>query len=157
MASQPGIRSLSSFNKRQPAEEPGRAALSLAEDLKSWQARLFFGTQTAAAIAIAITQAPRLEGSGLRVVRCLKRGRELRQIPIYESSNGRLSYLAIIVLFGIPGAVIAAPIATSRSGIGRRAIDYRTVTNAGRFIIVSTAAGLAYSFLGGQSRKPARR
>lgn len=153
MASQPGIRRLSSFNKRLPAKEPGRAALSLAEDLKSWQARLFFGTQTAAAIAIAITQAPRLEGSlaVLALFVALNVAANFVQIPIYGESSitvGFVFTLAIIVLFGIPGAVIAAPIAAVAQSIGRRAIDYRTATNAGRFIIVNAAAGLAYSFLG---------
>ncbi len=153
MAAGQGIGNVPITTRQVARVEGGRTPFSIANDLRSWQARLFFGAQIVLALAILITQAPRVEGSlwVLALFIAFNIGANFVQVPIYGESSISIGYvftLAIIVLFGVPGVVIAAPIAAISQSVGRRTIDYRVVTNSARFILIYAAAAFAYSFFG---------
>jgi putative nucleotidyltransferase with HDIG domain len=153
MAASPGIGSVPLTAPQPPRVESGRAPFSANNDLQSWQARVFYGSQMLLALAVSATQIPRLEGSiaVLALFLAFNVAANFVQVPIYGESSISAGYvftLAIIVLFGIPGVVVLAPIAAISQIVGRRAIDYRIVTHSARFILIYATAAFAYSFFG---------
>jgi putative nucleotidyltransferase with HDIG domain len=55
--------------------------------------------------------------------------------------------MSLIILFGPPGVVIAAPFEAVAAKVGRRKIDYLGVTNAARFVVIYWTCAKVYDFL----------
>jgi putative nucleotidyltransferase with HDIG domain len=66
-------------------------------------------------------------------------------------SAGWVLTLAIIVLFGAPGVVIAAPIEAIAGRYRRHGIDFKSLANGARFICVYYLSAAAYHAWGGET------
>ncbi len=128
--------------------EPKRASLISAATLR----RAYFASLIVIATALIATQAPRFEGNvwlfGALVAIEVVAG--LRPIVIYgktSQSVGFVLVLAIVILFGPPGAAILAPLSAVCGRLGRRKVDEKIVTNAALFTIVYCAAAGGYNLL----------
>ncbi|HEX5369910.1 MAG TPA: HD-GYP domain-containing protein [Dehalococcoidia bacterium] len=116
----------------------------------AWPLWLFFGTQLVAAAAILALDLPRLQGDvalfGFLLV--LNVAAELLPINVYQDSYVSVGFVltvALIVLYGIPGVIIAAIFEAVAGRLGdKHRLDFRTVTNAARFVVVYWASALAY-------------
>ncbi|HLG11908.1 MAG TPA: HD-GYP domain-containing protein [Dehalococcoidia bacterium] len=138
--------------KRRAPKTAPKPESRLATELSSWPTRLFFGAEILLALALFIAQAPRLEGDFalLAMLIILNVAAELKPIPVYGDtyiSVGFVITTSIMVLFGGPGVVLAAPIEAVAGRLGRRKLDYKAVTNAAMFTIVYSAGAAAYDLI----------
>jgi putative nucleotidyltransferase with HDIG domain len=111
-----------------------------------------FGTEIAVAAALVAWQAPRLDGDlavfvfllGLNVLA------GFMTINIYGATRisiGVAFALTLIVLFGVPGAVILAPVGAVGRGIGRRKVDFEVLTNAAFLTLVYAGSAASYELI----------
>jgi putative nucleotidyltransferase with HDIG domain len=132
-----------------PAARPAPEAKTAAQSPPAWIAWGYFLILGALAVALFTLQAPRLEGSievliALAVLSVLS---DRFPIEIYGDtyiSVGFVFTLAIIMLFGAPGAVLVAPLEAVSGLVGRRRLSYLVLTNAALFVVVYWAAASAY-------------
>lgn len=104
---------------------------------------------------LIIWQAPTLQGDLLVLARLIgfNIAAGLMPISIYGDSHisvGFVVTLTVIVLFGVPGAVILGPLAAFGPAIGNRKLGTNTVLNAALFTLVGGAAAGSYELLGGR-------
>ena len=97
-------------------------------------------------------QAPALQGNllVLGLLICFNVTAGLMPISIYGQSHisvGFVVTLTVIVLFGVPGAVILGPLAAFGPAIGNRKVSKNTVLNAALFTLVDGAAAGGYELL----------
>jgi putative nucleotidyltransferase with HDIG domain len=116
---------------------------------RRWLLRAFFGVQFVAAAVLFALEAPRIEGdlTLLAALIALNIAAELMPVTVYRESYisaGFVLTIALIVLFGAPGVVLAAPLEALAGRIGIRRLDYKGVTNAARFIVVYWVSAQAY-------------
>ena len=101
---------------------------------------VFFSAQVVIATGLIVWQAPKLEGSvfvlaflvGLNILS------GLMPINIYGRTNitvGFVFTLTVMIIFGVPGAVILAPIAALAGRIGRGRRDIRIITTGARMVL----------------------
>src|SRR5688572_10457293 len=115
--------------------------------LNTWLKRAFFSAEVAVALAIFVWQAPKLEGHpglfAFLVVLNLMSG--LVAINIYGTtriSMGFVIAMTIVILFGVPGAAIVAPLGAISRARGRRLTD--VATNGAFLTIVYAASAGVY-------------
>jgi putative nucleotidyltransferase with HDIG domain len=113
----------------------------------------FFGTEIVAAILFFAQAAPILSGPAFLLI--LLTGlmilAEFYPIKVYGESNISLALvpmMAVIVLFGVGGAVVAAPIDAIAIAAARKRFDIRLAHNVAMLTIVYTAAGSVYALVG---------
>jgi hypothetical protein len=114
---------------------------------------LYFGLLIFVAGLLFATQAPQLEGNvavlGLLIALNVAAG--LMPIDVYGDSKisvGFVIALAIIVIFGAPGAVILAPVAAvAPRVIDRQGIEFKVVANAALLTVVYSLAAATYSLV----------
>jgi putative nucleotidyltransferase with HDIG domain len=110
----------------------------------------YFGLLIVSAVLLFTVQAPQLHGDAhvLALLIVLNIAVGLMPISIYGSSNISIGFvitLAIIVLFGAPGAAILAPIAGLGHAIGGgRRFDFMVIANMALFTVVYSTASEAY-------------
>ena len=153
MATFPGMKTLAlpSLNLR-----AGHGGTVRDDDQRqpAWPLWLFFGTQLVAAAVILAVDLPRLEGdiAFLAFLIALNVAAELLPINVYQDSYVSVGFvltIALIVLYGIPGVIIAAMFEAVAGRFGhRRILDYKAITNGARFIVVYWASALAYQAFG---------
>lgn len=113
--------------------------------------RFFFGAQILVAAVILLGTAPRLEGdmAVLVLLIALNIVAELMPISVYGTSYisiGFVMTMALIITFGAPGVIIAAPFEAIAGRFGdRRKFDYLAITNAARFVIVYWLTASVYA------------
>ena len=123
---------------------PGRA--------RRWTLYAFFGAEILVASLLLILNVPHLDGpiEVLLLLIALNVVAEMMPIQVYGDSYISVGFVlitAIMILFGLPGVAIAAPIEAIAGAAGRRRLDYRVVTNSAMFIIVYSAGAGVYSLL----------
>ncbi len=112
--------------------------------------RTFFATEITAAVALFATQAPNLEGpicSSSLMLLALTVVADLHPIQIYGNSYvsvGMAITIALIVLFGVPGVIIAAPLEAAAGALPASRFDFRAIHNCAMFVVVYSAAGATY-------------
>ncbi len=104
---------------------------------------------------LIIWQAPTLQGDLLVLALLIgfNIAAGLMPISIYGDSHisvGFVVTLTVIVLFGVPGAVILGPLAAFGPAIGNRKLGTNTVLNAALFTLVGGAAAGSHELLGGR-------
>jgi putative nucleotidyltransferase with HDIG domain len=120
-----------------------------------WPVRLYQAALITIAAALAVTYVPQFEGAVgvflfLLVLTVLV---ERIVIVIYGEtyiSVGFVIMMAVLILYGPPGIVIAAPVGALASRIGRRPLDATVLANASLFIVVNTTAFHAYNLVAEQ-------
>lgn len=115
-----------------------------------WRKRVFFSAEVAAALALFAWQAPHLHGNpGVFVfLLALNLVSGIVAINVYGTtrlSMGFVITMTIVILFGIPGAVIVAPLGAISRARGRRALD--VVTNGAFLTLVYGGSAAAYDAL----------
>jgi putative nucleotidyltransferase with HDIG domain len=103
--------------------------------------RFFFGLQIVVALLLIVTEAPRLQGDIELLVLLLALNvlTELLPVGMYGNSYVSIGFvvtLTLIILFGAPGVVLAAPLEGIAGRIGRHSLDYKAITNGARFVII---------------------
>ena len=114
---------------------------------------LYYGLLVASAVLLILWQAPALQGElyVLALLIAFNIAAGLMPISIYGESHlsvGFVVTLTIIVLFGVPGAVILGPLAAFGPAIGNRKVGTNTVINAALFTLVDAAAAASYQLIG---------
>jgi putative nucleotidyltransferase with HDIG domain len=115
--------------------------------------KVFYGIQVVAAAIVIAFAAPQFDGNVLILGAfiALNIGAQFQQVSIYgqgQISVGFVVTLAIIMLFGVSGVVIAAPIGALAQSIGKKTIDWRTVTNGARWTLIYATGAVAYGLFG---------
>jgi putative nucleotidyltransferase with HDIG domain len=110
---------------------------------------LYYALLTIVAAGLLAWQAPQFSGSvavfALLVGLNIAAG--LMPINIYGESVlsvGFVITVAIIIIFGPPGAIILGPLAALLPAIARQRLNRRTIPNAALFTVVNGAAAIAY-------------
>jgi putative nucleotidyltransferase with HDIG domain len=114
----------------------------------------FFTTEIVAAALLFTNYAPELQGPllVLAILLVINVAADLNPIQIYGNTYitvGMVATIAIIVLFGAPGVVFAAPAEALAGAAARRRLDFRAVHNVSMFTIVYCAGAFTYTSLGG--------
>jgi putative nucleotidyltransferase with HDIG domain len=148
---QPAVEAL--HPRRVAGNAAAPAKTSASDELRSWTTRLFFGVQIVLAVAILALEVPKLEGDleVLAVLIALDVLVALVPIVLYGESYVSVGFvisLAIIILFGPPGVVLAAPAVALAGAARKRTLDYKVVTNGARFVVIYFAAAVAYTTFG---------
>ena len=118
-----------------------------------WLGGFISAASVAGSLPLFFLVAPRLEGDPaiLGLLIAIAVIADLKPISIYGSSQitvGPILTIAIIILFGAPGVVIAAPIeALVVRGIARGLWDHRIAISAGRFALIDSAGAGVYSLI----------
>jgi putative nucleotidyltransferase with HDIG domain len=118
--------------------------------MSTWRLPIFFGAQILLATVLLAIELPRLQGdlALLAALIVLNMMAELMPVNVYRDSYisvGFVLTIALIVLFGPAGVLLAAPFEAVIGRIGHRGtLDYKAVTNAARFVVVYWAAAQAY-------------
>ena len=120
---------------------------------KALSMNAFFGIQIVAAVLLIALLAPQFEGNllALAFFGSLNVVAQLMPIHVYRESSISMGFvvtLAVIILFGVPGIVIMAPLAAIAMRIGMRKLDYLAITNGARWVVVYSGAALAYDVFG---------
>jgi putative nucleotidyltransferase with HDIG domain len=102
--------------------------------------------------AIFLLAAPRLEGDvlALAILIALNMAAERWPISIYgdtQLSIGFVLTMAIVILFGVPGLVIAAPFETLAGRIGQRSMDLLALRSVARNIIICACGAAVYGLI----------
>jgi putative nucleotidyltransferase with HDIG domain len=110
---------------------------------------LYFAALVCVAGVIFVWQAPQLQGNIplLAVLVIMNVAAGLMPINIYGDSRisvGFVVTLAIIVVFGVPGAVIVGVAASLGPILITRHFNSRAIPNAALFVVTDAAAGAAY-------------
>ena len=110
---------------------------------------LYFATLVCVAVIIFAWQAPQLQGAVplLAVLVAMNVAAGLMPINIYGDSRisvGFVVTIAIIVIFGIPGAVIVGVAAALGPILVTRRFDSKAIPNAALFVVTDAAAAAAY-------------
>ena len=149
MASTPGTGRL--FGSAPATDRAAAGAARPARDeLSSWQLRFFFGAQLILAAVLLIVELPGLQGelALLAALIALNVLAELMPVNVYRDSYISIGFVltvALIILFGPAGVMLAAPFEALAGRIGhRRSLDYKAITNSARFIVVYWASAQAY-------------
>jgi putative nucleotidyltransferase with HDIG domain len=150
MASAPVQTEPISLASRRKRQEPG--ALQVPQESPAWRARVFFGAEVVLASSLLVTQAPALQGAILvfMVLLALDVVADMNPINIYGDSHISVSFVflsAIIILFGVPGAVIAGPIEAFAYAAVKRRFTHWEPHNAAMFTIVYATGASVYQFL----------
>ena len=131
-----------------PANETG------ANPLNQWLLRAFFGVQIVAAAVILLIEVPRLHGDIELLILLLTLNvlTELLPIGIYGTtyfSIGFVMTMALIILFGPAGVVLAAPLEGIAGRIGRGRLDYKAITNGARYVIIDWTCAKVFIAIAG--------
>jgi putative nucleotidyltransferase with HDIG domain len=150
MAAVQSIERESPQDEDAPQEERTSRASTSA---RRWLLRVFFGLQIVAAAVLFALEAPRIEGdlALLAALIALNIAAELMPVMVYNDSYisaGFVLTIALIVLFGPPGVILAAPFEALAGRVGIRRLDYKGLTNTARFIVVYWVSAQAYSAFG---------
>jgi putative nucleotidyltransferase with HDIG domain len=114
-----------------------------------WATRAFLALNVAAGLAIALGSVWDLRGDLVLLALLIAIDVLAGVIPVGIYGDSKISIgivptLAIVIIFGIPGVVIASvPVALS-TAIAAGRLDMRSATGPARFIIVNTFGALAY-------------
>jgi putative nucleotidyltransferase with HDIG domain len=113
---------------------------------------LYFAGMVAMASLLFIAQVPELEGKlyVLAFFIALTVLAEFVPVAIYGESRvsvGFVPVMAIIILFGAPGASIAALTDATASAVSRRKLDVRAPMNAALWIVIYSAGAGAYALV----------
>ncbi|MBI3973655.1 MAG: diguanylate cyclase [Chloroflexi bacterium] len=102
----------------------------------------------AVAIAVAVSpQFPELSAGTVFLLLALVALAELQLLELYDRSSYSVStvpVLAAVMLLGVPGAVVIAPINAVIRGISRRSRWYKVLFNAGTYVISAAAAAAVF-------------
>jgi putative nucleotidyltransferase with HDIG domain len=139
--------------KNRPASHDAAGWLRRTFSPKPMARVAFFGTEIGLALVIFATQAPQFEGPILllAVLLALDVVAGMNSIQVYGDtyiSVGMAMTIALIVLFGVPGVVLAGPVAATAGAISRKRFDFRAVHNSAMFVIVHSAAAQTYTMIG---------
>jgi putative nucleotidyltransferase with HDIG domain len=144
---EPGVSKAAGPAAPSPASDPGPAS----GEFDSARSRLFFVAQVVIASVLLVTQAPRVEGDlwllGLLIVCNVLAG--MMPIVIYGETSisvGHVPTIAISMLYGVPGVVIAGPWA-ALPRLLRHNPDLKLLTNAARFVAVNALTAASYQVL----------
>lgn len=112
----------------------------------------YFALLTIVATALLAWQAPGFEGDVTVFVLLVALNIAAGMMPINLYGDSVLSVgfvitVAIVVIFGPPGAVILGPLAALLPAVGRRRFNNHTIPNAALFTIVNSATALGYHSL----------
>jgi putative nucleotidyltransferase with HDIG domain len=113
---------------------------------------LLIACEVALATILFVTQTPQLEGPVLLLAFLLAMGAIANQKPIqvYGDTYISVSFVltaATIVMFGIPGVIIAALVDAASLAVARRQFDFRDVHNIAMFAVVYACAAAAYDLI----------
>ncbi len=113
---------------------------------------LYYALLVVSAVLLILWQAPALQGELyiLALLIAFNIAAGLMPISIYGESHlsvGFVITLTVIVLFGVPGAVILGPLAAFGPAIGNRNVGTNTLINAALFALVDGAAAASYELI----------
>ncbi len=138
-----------------PQHEQPKPGFDLADASPSGHqalARVYFASLVVVGAALFAYEAPRLEGNyaSFALLFVLVVTAASLPISVYGESYVTVGFvvnIAMIILFGAPGMVIAAPFNALAGKITRKRLDWMVVPNAALFIVVNSAAAEAYGSL----------
>ncbi len=111
--------------------------------------RIYLSFLVLVGVALVFVQAPSLRGDWMLLAVLLAADVATERFPIsvYGEtvvSVGFVLTVAMIILFGAPAVVIAAPLEALAGRVGRKPLDTKVVTNAALFVVVYSAAAGSY-------------
>jgi putative nucleotidyltransferase with HDIG domain len=137
-----------------PARKQAQTTSGPSTRKQRWLLGVFFGVQILVAAVLIALEAPRIQGDMelLALLLALNFLTELLPIGIYGNtyfSVGFVMTMALIILFGPPAVVIAAPLEGIAGRLGRGTLDYKAVTNGARYVIIDWTCAKAFELVAG--------
>jgi putative nucleotidyltransferase with HDIG domain len=130
--------------------EPDPGAAAPLSSVRSRALKLFYALEILAGVAVFAWQAPKLQGDiyvflGLLVLNVAASGFRISIYRDVYTNAGHVLTMALIILYGAPAVVLAAPLESLADRIVARRIDRKLATNAAVFVISHAAGAAAYS------------